>query len=89
MKQKEIFQYILGAIIIVGFFTLLIILVFTQIPEQNKDLLNLVVGALIGSFGTVVTYNFGSSVGSAKKDDTINQALVQKDATISQIATNK
>ena len=78
MKQKEFFQYILGTIIIVGFFALLIILVFSQVPEPNKDLLNLVVGALIGSFGTVVTYNFGSSVGSAKKDE-----------TISQIATNK
>ena len=78
MKQKEFFQYILGTIIIVGFFALLIILVFSQVPEPNKDLLNLVVGALIGSFGTVVTYNFGSSVGSAKKDE-----------TISNIATNK
>lgn len=78
MKQKELFQYILGTIIIVGFFALLIILVFSQVPDANKDLLNLVVGALIGSFGTVVTYNFGSSVGSAKKDE-----------TISNIATNK
>lgn len=78
MRTKELFQYLLGGLVIIGFFTLLIILVFSAIPEQNKDLLNLVVGALIGSFGTVVTYNFGSSAGSAKKDE-----------TISNIATNK
>ena len=77
MRQKEIFQYILGGIIIIGFFTLLIILVFTQVPEPNKDLLNLVVGALIGSFGTVVTYNFGSSAGSAKKDETISNIAIK------------
>ena len=78
MRTKELFQYLLGGLVILGFFTLLIILVFSAIPEQNKDLLNLVVGALIGSFGTVVTYNFGSSAGSAKKDETISNIAAGK-----------
>jgi hypothetical protein len=42
------------------------------VPEPNKDLLNLVVGALIGSFASVVGYFFGSSAGSAQKDETIS-----------------
>lgn len=69
MKYKEIFQYILGALIVMGFFTLLILLVLSAVPTENKDLLNLVVGTLIGSFSGIVSYFFGSSLGSSKKDE--------------------
>ena len=69
MKYKEIFQYILGALIVAGFFALLILLVLSAVPTENKDLLNLVVGALIGSFSGIVSYFFGSSLGSSKKDE--------------------
>ena len=69
MKYKEIFQYILGALIVAGFFALLILLVLSAVPADNKDLLNLVVGSLIGSFSGIVSYFFGSSLGSSKKDE--------------------
>ena len=68
---KMIFQFALGAIICIGFFILLYMLVKSEVPSANKDLLNLVVGALIGSFATVVGYFYGSSVGSANKDEII------------------
>ena len=77
MKTKDIFQYILAGLIIIGFFILLIALVYIPIPESNKDLLNLVVGALIGSFATIVGYFFGSSSSSAKKDETISNIVQQ------------
>ena len=73
MKYKEIFQYILGALIVAGFFALLILLVLSAVPSENKDLLNLVVGALIGSFSSIVSYFFGSSLGSSKKDQLLNE----------------
>ena len=69
MKAKNVFQYILGGVIVVGFFLLLYFLIFSGVPETNKDLLNLVVGALIGSFATVVGYFYGSSAGSAQKTE--------------------
>jgi uncharacterized BrkB/YihY/UPF0761 family membrane protein len=69
MRAKHIFQYVLGALIVIGFFVLLVILVYSSVPEQNKDLLNLVVGALIGSFATVVGYFYGSSLGSSDKNE--------------------
>jgi len=72
MKPKDLFQYILGALIVVGFFALLYLLVKSAIPEPNKDLLNLVVGALIASFSMVVGYFYGSSAGSARKDELMN-----------------
>jgi uncharacterized membrane protein len=70
-KGRDIFMYALGALIIVGFFGLLYLLVTKTVPDVNKDLLNLVVGALIGSFATVVGYFYGSSAGSAAKNDII------------------
>jgi len=73
MKAKEIFQYILGALIVAGFFSLLILLIIAAVPTENKDLLNLVVGALIGVFTSVVGYYFGSSIGSAKKDEMLRK----------------
>lgn len=66
---KEIFQYVLGGLIVAGFFALLILLVLSAVPTENKDLLNLVVGTLIGSFSSIVSYFFGSSLGSSKKDE--------------------
>jgi heme O synthase-like polyprenyltransferase len=66
---KDIFQYILGALIVIGFFVLLIVLVYSEIPEKNNEILNLVVGSLIGSFATVVGYFYGSSKGSSEKND--------------------
>lgn len=73
MKNKEIFQYILGGLIVSGFFALLILLVLSAVPTENKDLLNLVVGTLIGSFSGIVSYFFGSSLGSSKKDQLLNE----------------
>jgi len=69
MKAKDIFTYSLGGLIVLGFFILLGLLIMTAVPDQNKDLLNLVVGALIGSFATVVGYFYGSSAGSAAKNE--------------------
>lgn len=62
-------MFILGGLIVVGFFVLLYLLIMAEVPERNKDLLNLVVGALIGSFATVVGYFYGSSAGSATKTE--------------------
>jgi hypothetical protein len=71
MKGKDIAMYVLGALITVCFFTVLALLIFVELPQANKDLLNIILGALIGFEGAVVTYFYGSSAGSAKKDETI------------------
>jgi len=78
MKGKIIFQYILGSLIVLGFFGLLILLVYIAIPEENKDMLNLVIGALIGSFTSVVGYYFGSSLGSHEKNELLKKGGFQE-----------
>lgn len=69
MKGKQVFQYILGGLIVLGFFLLLYFLLSAVVPEGNKELLNITIGALIGSFTSIVGYFFGSSLGSAEKND--------------------
>jgi hypothetical protein len=68
MDIKNIFKYALGGLIVIGFFTLCISLLKMEVPPVNKDLFNLLVGALIGSFATVVGYFYGSSLGSSEKN---------------------
>lgn len=77
MKPKDIFQYSLGALVVAGFFMLLTLLVLSAVPDENMDLLNLVVGSLIGSFATVVGYFYGSSAGSARKDEIMSAKKTQ------------
>ena len=72
-KLKEIYMYLLGALIITGFFLLLYFLVYQEVPEINKDILNIVVGALIGMAGNIVNYFFGSSKSSADKTQMLNK----------------
>jgi len=78
MKAKNLFQYILGALVTIGFFVVLIVLSFRVIPDNNKDLLNIVLGALIASFTAVVQYFYGSSLGSADKTEFLKNNGVPK-----------
>lgn len=73
MKVKEIFQYGLGALIVIGFFLLLYLIFVAEIPSPNKELGLIVIGALVGNFNSIVGYFFGSSKGSADKTDILNK----------------
>ena len=72
-NTRDILMYVLGVVIVTGFFALLYILIYDAIPETNKEILNIVIGALIGSFTTVVGYFYGSSLGSKNKDEILNE----------------
>jgi len=69
MKSEKIAMYVLGVLIVAGFFTLLALLIFKAVPESNNNVLNLAIGALISGFATVIGYFYGSSSGSAAKND--------------------
>lgn len=70
MKTKEIYMYALGAIVVIGFF---ITLIFMISKEKYVSEVNMIVGALIGAFITVVSYFYGSSKGSADKTEIMKQ----------------
>lgn len=69
-STRDAFQYGLGAVITLGFFGILGLLVFWPVPSENKEALNICLGALVGAFsGGVVGYFFGSSKGSSEKNE--------------------
>jgi hypothetical protein len=70
-KTKEIFMYVLGALVVIGFFVTLAFMISSD--GDYKTELNLVLGALIAAFTTVVAYFYGSSKGSSDKNDMINR----------------
>jgi len=69
MKIKEKFMYAFGAVIVISYFTVLIIL---AVQGNNPDALNIMLGVLGSAFSMVVGYFFGSSLSSAKKDEAIS-----------------
>ena len=52
MKTRDIFFYTLGALIVVGFFIVLVVLMYTS---KSPESVNMTLGALLAAFGTVVS----------------------------------
>ncbi|MBV9287113.1 MAG: hypothetical protein JO288_04695 [Hyphomicrobiales bacterium] len=52
-----------------------------QDEVANKDVFNVVLGALVTAFTTVVAYYFGSSLGSSKKDDAVRSGRLVANAS--------
>jgi hypothetical protein len=71
--NEKVYMYILGAIIVIGFFSIIGIVFKLEMPQTNKDLGLIVIGALVAKFGDVVGYFYGSSKGSADKTELINK----------------
>lgn len=72
MKFRDIFKYVLGGLIVIGFFSVVLMLLRVEVPTANKDLFNLLVGALIAAFSTIVGFFYGSSLGSQEKSEMLN-----------------
>lgn len=79
------------AVFIVGSFVLAIFsMIFfppMSIPPEISAIINMLLGALVAKFGTVVDFNFGSSQGSKDKDDAQNK-VVQNLATALPVVAN-
>lgn len=65
-------MYILGGLIVAGFFALLFLLTKQEVPEKNENMMNIVVGALISSFTMVCGFFYGSSTGSKEKTEILD-----------------
>jgi hypothetical protein len=53
--------------------TLLVLIFTVELPTNNKDMAYLVTGNFMGAFFLSVTYWFGTTKGSADKQDELNR----------------
>ena len=70
-NHKEIAMYVLGALVTIGFFS--VIFVYMSKPSQDSGVMNLLLGALVAAFTTVLGYFYGSSKSSHDKTKLLNK----------------
>lgn len=66
---------ILAIAVTVGFFGLLGFMALHDVPPSSKDLLNVMIGSLGAAWVSVISFYFGSSAGSAAKDEVIAKTV--------------
>lgn len=72
LKEWRMFsREVAGFVIFVGFFAALFLLSSKAIPVENRDPVLLLLGILGSAFQAVVGFQWGGSVGSEKKSETI------------------
>ena len=71
MDYEKLYMAILALVIIVATFYLGDRLLTSTIPEENRDIINVAMGMILGLSGTVVGYYFGSSKSSSDKQKVI------------------
>ena len=62
----------LGLFVVIGFFSVMALMIFQELPPTGRDSLLVLVGALGAAFGSIIQYYYGSSSGSAAKSKTID-----------------
>ena len=68
---KDRIPAILAIGVTLGFFSLLAVFCFRELPQSSATILNIMVGSLGTAWAGVISYYFGSSSGSADKSRTI------------------
>lgn len=66
-KIKEIYMYLLGAVVMVSCFFLAYLLIFSPVPDVNKSIVDVAFGIVLGWGSAIVSYFYGSSKSSADK----------------------
>lgn len=78
---KAIFRYALAISIVIGFYWLLVNISGMKVESPMRDTLIMIIGVLVGKFGTIVDYEWGTSNSSHEKNATISKAVENKNTT--------
>lgn len=71
---KDIYMYVLGAIVVIGMFAITYMLIMKQVPEDNSSVFYMLTGQLAAGFLMVLGYFFGTSKSSTDKTDILAKA---------------
>ena len=90
MKRKFDLKPLLALAAIIGFFGAIIVLISApEIPGSVKDILLILIGALVAIVKDVFGYYFGSSEGSARKTELLQPTPLMSTASIPSISSAK
>lgn len=76
IQVKDLTPKILAYLVTAGFFGMLAAMLFKIIPNENRDILNIMLGALSSTFTAVVSYYYGSTRGSEAKSALLAQSTL-------------
>jgi hypothetical protein len=79
----------LSVTITMGFFGVIVALFVIPIPPTTKDILLVMLGALLASYKEITGYSFGSSSGSTAKGADQAASLAAKDAILAASSVTK
>lgn len=74
---KDNFTKMLAGLVTLGFFGMLALLTFTEIPEANKPILYIMVGSLGTAWATVMAFYFGTTKQSAEHSAVLNNQMAK------------
>ena len=69
---------LIACVVIAGFFAILLVMMFKDLPPTSKDPALILLGALGSAFAGVIAYFFGSTAGSAEKSKLLAQSAPPK-----------
>ena len=72
--KRDSNMYVLAWTVIIGFFVLILFLLYNQVPKDQNGVIFMLFGALATGFGNVLQYFFGSSQSSQDKTNIIARA---------------
>jgi hypothetical protein len=74
IELKDHTPTILAYGVTIGFFGLLGFMLKHEVPASSKDVLNILLGSLGTAWISIITFFFGSSAGSQKKDELLHKS---------------
>jgi hypothetical protein len=74
IQTKDFTPKVLAFGVTLGFFGLLAYMLKWDVPPANKDILNIMLGALGGAWVSIISYYFGSSSGSKEKTEILGSS---------------
>ena len=78
VAMKDHTPNILGAIILLGFFTVMGVFIFHEVPDSAREIVLRALGTLDAMATGVVWFFFGSSRGSRQKDEIIGRTTEKR-----------
>lgn len=77
LSKVDALQFIVALTVLIAFLFIVFALIFREIPQGNRDAVMLLIGGIVGFVGGMSNFYWGSSKGSAKKDEVIKEQMNQ------------